>query len=457
MLNNSKIALLCLSLLGSQLVAQNNTKSIYSSYGVGVFQSQEVNGSKGMAGNSLGLLPGFIPNLSNPMSFGGKRSTDFNFGFEFNNRLQQNNSAQRTDWAGSVNHIGFSFPVLHRDYKTYSKDSLKKKRIYKVRYNTSVSLSPFTAMDYDYAIEGDTNTFGALISVGGSGALNSLRWNNAFQFLDTTLTFGVSVDYLFGTITENRLKNLLNDSSSIGYQESLEQRINGTRFGFGLTHTSTLNKKNSSNKNYQPMRQIISALYHLGTNLSSDAFLYTRRTEDFFRVKDTLRFDNVQGNISLPSTLRLGYGIQRGNLWTATLDYTNSALSNYSSSLDPSTMSNLVRYGVGFMLNPDRLINTAKKIKWHKAYLWSAGLFYQTGPFAVENQGNLESIDEYGISFGVGIPMKARFSPKVSYFHLSTQYSRRGNLNNGLIQEDIFRINLAVNLSDIWFKKFGYN
>ena len=42
----------------------------------------------------------------------------------------------------------------------------------KIRINTMLGLAPYTAMDYDYAIEGDTSTFESLLSVGGKGGLN---------------------------------------------------------------------------------------------------------------------------------------------------------------------------------------------------------------------------------------------------------------------------------------------
>ena len=94
------------------LNAQNNTKSIYSSYGVGVFQSQDANAFKGMAASSYGFRHGFKPNLANPLSIAGRERVDFNLGFEFNNRLQQTSAAQRTDLAGNVNHVSFAVQLI---------------------------------------------------------------------------------------------------------------------------------------------------------------------------------------------------------------------------------------------------------------------------------------------------------------------------------------------------------
>lgn len=446
--------------VGLSCLAQNNTKSIYSSYGLGILQSQEVNGTKGFAGSSLGLRAGFLANSGNPMSLGGRKNVDFNFGFELNNRLQQNSSSQRTDWAGNVNYVSLAFNVWHRNYtKTIAiNDSTKITRSRKVKYNMGFSLSPFTAMDYDYAIEGDSNTYKTLLSVGGTGAINSLRLNNALQLFDTTLTLGFSGEYLFGSINENSLKNLLSDSNSIGFQQSMDQRINGFRLGVGLSKTFTLNAKRvNEDKTIPRLSSTIGILYNRGSNLNSSAVVSTRRVEDFFRVKDTLSISEPKGKIQIPSTLRVGYGLQKGNLWALSLDYTNSTWSNYSNTLDPGSLTDLSRYSLGYILNPDRLRTATKDIEWYRKFMWSGGLFYQNGPFSVQNGSSLESINEYGISFGVGIPMKSRFSKRVSYFYLSTQYSQRGTTNNGLVKEDIFRVNFGLNLSDLWFQKRGYN
>jgi hypothetical protein len=460
MLNKYIIFTLFLFCFVYSSTAQNNTRSIYSSYGLGILQNQEVNGAKGFAGSSLGLKAGFMANTGNPMSLGGRKSTDFDFGFELNNRLQQNQSAQRTDWAGNVNYVSLAFNVWHKNINKTIKvnDSTTFTKVRKIRYNTGFSLSPYTAMDYDYAVEGDSNTFNTLVSVGGNGAISSLQWSNALQLFDTSLTLGFTGQYLFGSINENSLKNLLSDSNAIGYQQSIDQRINGFRLGLGLSKTFTLNaKKVGEDKTIPRLSQTIGILYHFGTNLNSNAIVSTRRVEDFFRVKDTLSISEPNGTINLPANLRIGYGIQKGNLWALSLDYTNSAWSKYRNSLDPGVLGDYSRYSLGFLLNPDRLKNATKDIEWYRKYLWSGGLFYQNGPFSVQNNNISESINEYGISFGVGIPMKSRFSSKVSYFYLSTQYSQRGTINNGLVKEDIFRINLGLNLSDLWFQKRGYN
>jgi len=466
---NKLIISLSFFAVASMLTAQNNTKSIYSSYGVGVFQIQDANAFKGMASSSYGFRHGFKPNLANPLSVAGRKRVDFDFGFEFNTRLQQTTTLQRTDIAGNVNHLSLSFNTWHFNKKKRYKNPLDTTKILtkdrKFRWNTMLGVAPYTAMDYDYAIEGDTGTFKTLLSVGGAGGLNSVYFNNAFQVLDTTISFGVSVQRLFGSVTESRLKNLLNDSNSIGYQQTIDQRITGMRYGFTAGYSGRLNLRPDTNKfgEKRPrsnMRHTLTAGYTLSSNLSSETDIILRSVQDFFTVKDTISQSSPKGMITLPSILRLGYGLEHDHKWAWSVDFQSSDLSLYKNTIDTSSMSKMTRLSTGFILNPERSLKLTESIAWYKKVEWSFGAFYQTGPFAVQNNNSLTSINEYGISFGVALPMKSRFNSKktvISYLYLSTQYSQRGTISDGLIKEDIFRVNLAFNLSDKWFSKRAYN
>lgn len=450
MLNKITIAL-CLLCSTNFLLAQNNTKSVYSSYGLGELQMQEGNGLKGLSGSSMGLIPGTFPSLGNPLGIAGRERVDFDFGFEFNNRLQQTNTAQRSDWAGNVNHVSLAYNVWHK--KFIMRDSSGKEiRKIPLKYNQMLGVAPYTAVDYNYAIEGDTNTYKSLLSVGGNGGINSIYWNHAIQVFDTTFSLGFSAQRLFGSITTSRLKNILSDSNSIGYQQTIDQRIKGNRFSLSAAHSA---KIDSGGK----FRQTISAQYTFSSNLTSNTNIMLRTVEDFFAVKDTISTSNPSGNITLPSAMRFGYGLQKENNWAVSLDFQLSDFTQFKNTLDSSQLLGMQRASIGFLLNPDRARTSNKKLEWYKKVEWSAGLFYQTGPYAVKINNDLTSVNEYGISFGVGLPMirRTKYGPTASYVYLSTQYSQRGNVTNGLIKEDIFRINLAMNLSDIWFKGFNYN
>jgi hypothetical protein len=80
---------------------------------------------------------------------------------------------------------------------------------------------------------------------------------------------------------------------------------------------------------------------------------------------------------------------------------------------------------------------------------------YRAG-FRTENTGlvvNGESIREFGISFGAGLPLGFDYSD----VNLGFEYGQRGTTNKNLIKEDFFSFSISLSLNDRWFKRRKYN
>jgi hypothetical protein len=61
-------------------------------------------------------------------------------------------------------------------------------------------------------------------------------------------------------------------------------------------------------------------------------------------------------------------------------------------------------------------------------------------------------IDEFGISFGIGLPIKRSRST----VNLSASIGRKGTIQDELIQENFIRFTLGVNIFENWFIKSKY-
>src|SRR5690606_14890358 len=78
------------------------------------------------------------------------------------------------------------------------------------------------------------------------------------------------------------------------------------------------------------------------------------------------------------------------------------------------------------------------------------------GGLRFENTGlniNDETINEFGISFGLGIPVGSMFTNA----NLGIEIGRRGTTNRNLIQENFINLQLSLSLNDRWFEKRKYN
>jgi hypothetical protein len=60
-----------------------------------------------------------------------------------------------------------------------------------------------------------------------------------------------------------------------------------------------------------------------------------------------------------------------------------------------------------------------------------------------------EQLKDYGISFGVGLPLRNTKSS----FNLTLEAGRRGTLENNLIRENYLFLSFSVTLHDFWFMK----
>jgi len=59
------------------------------------------------------------------------------------------------------------------------------------------------------------------------------------------------------------------------------------------------------------------------------------------------------------------------------------------------------------------------------------------------------SIDDFGISFGLGLPLGNR----LSNVNVGFEYGKKGTTSNGLLEENYFNFRLSLSLNDIWFRK----
>jgi hypothetical protein len=64
-----------------------------------------------------------------------------------------------------------------------------------------------------------------------------------------------------------------------------------------------------------------------------------------------------------------------------------------------------------------------------------------------------EDVNEFGISFGAGLPVGRLFSN----INIGFEFGRRGTTNNGLVQENFFNTFVSLSLNDRWFKKRYYD
>ena len=98
----------------------------------------------------------------------------------------------------------------------------------------------------------------------------------------------------------------------------------------------------------------------------------------------------------------------------------------------------------GFEYTPDRqaLRNYFKRVNYR------LGGYYKQSYLTINNQ----DLKDYGITFGLGIPLKYNKTK----FNVALQLGRRGTTDQNLIEENYAIINFNITFYDFWFIQQKY-
>ena len=369
--------------------AQDNTSSPYSYYGLGEIKFKGTQDSRAMGG--LNIVGDSIHlNLINPASYSKLKLTTFAVGGTSNfNKLKtdsDNEKAQRT----TLDYIAVGLPLG--------------------KFGVSFGLTPFSAVGYKNqdisAIDGEERT--RLFS--GEGTINRVFIGTSYS-INKSLSVGFDFSYNFGKLNSQAVEFLSEPAIQLGTREKNSSNIKGISANIGLLYNTPINTKTNlytsftfspeSKLNSDNSRNIATIIYNInGAELVAD--------EEDIDVNDT--------KLIVPTKL----------------------VNRFDDILDVD-FENSTKISVGGYYIP--------KYDSFSSYL--NRVVYRAG-FRYENTGlivNNESINDYGMNFGLGLPVGA------SSINLGFEFGKKGTTSNGLIEENYFNLSVGLSLNDIWFKK----
>jgi hypothetical protein len=148
--------------------------------------------------------------------------------------------------------------------------------------------------------------------------------------------------------------------------------------------------------------------------------------------------------------LSFGAGIGNPKSWFVGAEYTLQNTSSFSNPIfnnEISTFENASEIAIGGFYIPDYDAFSG----YFKRVVYRAGVNFANTGLVVKN----ESIKEFGISFGLGLPIGNR--SLFSNANLGLEIGRRGTTNNNLVQENFVNFNLSLSLNSRWFRQRKYN
>ncbi|MEC3908218.1 hypothetical protein VOI54_14405 [Tamlana sp. 2201CG12-4] len=429
-----KLVLVFIAIFAIQSYGQQATASPYSFYGIGSLNFKGTVENRSMGGLSI-YTDSIHVNLRNPASYAGEnlaiwgnesRPVKLAVGGSYKSTNLKSETSKGKASATALNYLAMSIPVGKLGF--------------------GFGLMPYTSVGYRLE---SLNGSGDLENrFTGEGGLNKVFLGAGYQ-LAKGLSIGVDLHYNFGNIQNSIVAFQYDDGIPIERQSRENNRsdLSGLSLNFGLTYKTKITERLElvSGLTYAPESIIDSNNERSISTIS----LNSSSGQEF--VINTIDVDLgalglVDTDLTLPSKLSFGLGIGQPRSWFLGAEYTTQKTSNFSnilySSVDTSYEDGSIISIGGFYIPQYNSFSS-----FLKRSVYRAGARFEKTGLNINN----ESINEFGISFGVGIPVgDARL---LSNANIGFEIGQRGTTNSKLIQENFINFQLSLSLNDRWFQK----
>ena len=392
--------------------AQENVSSPYSYYGIGLTNFKGTVVNRSMGGLSI-FADSIHMNLQNPASYGKLKLTNYAIGASHDRVKLESETASDNAKISSLDYLALGFPISDK-------------------VGIGIGVLPYTSVGYRIL---DANE-GSASLLNGRGGMNKV-FLSAGWAVTNDLSVGVDANYNFGNFQNSQSIN--REELQYGTTDVNRSDIKGFTVNFGVNYQKDLSEK---------LRLHISSTYAPAMDLDSENSRAIS-TVDFSsgtgRVIDLRELDLTQTQFEFPSRLSFGAGLGEQNKWFVGAEYSNIGSSSYEDSFsfrgDNGDYEDASQFALGGYYIP--------KYNSFSSYLervvYRAGFRYDETGLIVNN----ESINEFGMSFGLGLPVGTNFSN----INLGIELGQRGTKDSGLIKENFLRLSVGLSLNDKWFTK----
>ncbi|SDR88610.1 Long-chain fatty acid transport protein [Formosa sp. Hel1_31_208] len=431
-----KLLIVLVASFAIQAYAQEGTASPYSFYGIGSLKFKGTVENRSMGGLSI-YTDSVHVNLRNPAAYVGSnlklwnetnRPVKFSVGASHNSINLEANSGEAEVSSTTFDYIALSMPVG--------------------KFGFGFGLVPYTSVGYKLE---DTEEDVIQNRYTGEGGVNRAFFGFGYQ-ISPKLSAGIDFNYNFGNIQNSVVEFLYDEDGNIVQYQTRENNrsdLSGLNINVGLTYKTMLNEKLElqTGLTYSPKSNLSSV-----NERSFATIVINSLTGQEFVVNEVaadLEASNLdKTDLTLPSRLSFGAGIGAPRKWFVGAEYTLQNTSEFSNpivSIENANFVNASNVSVGGFYIPD--YNSFSS--YWKRVTYRAGFHFENTGLEVNN----ETINEFGMSFGVGLPVGNVFSNA----NVGFEFGRRGTINQNLIQENFINVNISLSLNDRWFEKRKYN
>ncbi|CAM1371922.1 hypothetical protein [Tenacibaculum xiamenense] len=416
-----------LTLGTTTIVAQRNSASPYSYFGIGENFDQLTVEQSSMGGIGVAMKDTYHLNFTNPAANADLRVTTYAIGGSLSFLTLKESNGSSSGKSTNLRYIALGLP-------------LGKKM------GLTVGLQPFSSVGY--GLLNSTYSGDDLLEISrftGSGGTNRL-YAGFGAYLFKGFSVGAEASFIFGNIENNIFNQKNNVSLGTKYEEELN--IRGGQFKFGAQYETELKNKLKFNTGATVVLES-----DLSATGSERLYSLTLSNTGIEQGRDTLYTRNISGNITMPYKAAFGVGLGKTDKWYVGINQEFRKAITTSNGINTAT--NGYQYESGRKLSMGGYyipkINSISSY-WDRV-TYRAGVRFEKLGVLVDGLGtgqNLTSIDDFGINIGIGLPL-----PKLlSNVNLGFEYGQRGTINNNLVKENYFNMKLSLSLNSLnWFIK----
>jgi hypothetical protein len=409
-----KIIVSACLLLSLVSFAQEGTASPYSYYGIGDVRFKGTVESRSMAGVAVEQDSVHI-NLENPASFSNLKFTTFTIGGTLNTVELKSDNKTATAKRTTLDYLAVGLPLG--------------------KWGVGFGLIPYSSVGYKIeSLSGDFNATNRRYD--GSGDLNRAFLGAGYK-ITPKFSVGADVQYNFGTIETSSLEFVT--GIPVGTREMNTSMLSGFNFNVGAMYQTKINKKLTlySGLNYtientlksKNTRNISTVIYNSGFD---------------FAVLDIVGEQKSNVDLLFPGKISVSAGIGESKKWLIGGKAAYQKTAAQANSYNESSNVGYGRYG-SLSLGGYYVPNYSSFSSYAKRIVYRGGLRYEKTGLVVKG----ESINDIGLSLGLGLPITG----SLSNVNIGFELGKRGTTNSNLVEENYAKISVGFSLNDKWFQQ----
>lgn len=417
--------------------AQKSTNSPYSFFGIGDNAQQNTVEELSAAGIGIATSDAFHISFANPANLANLKVTTYTFAGSSNYLTIKDGVNTENGLTSSASYFALGFPIGNKT-------------------GFSFGLMPKSSVGYELFLENrdvneDLMDFTYLKGTGGTNRVFAGVGYNIYKDLNV----GLEAEYVFGNIENQTLYQVrdvqlatkyLNTNNLSGFGLKLGANYKKKIYKEIILHSGiTASLENNLNTN---RKEYIYTLTNVGGNeIPRDYFMLVENDENIY--------DQYDSKITRPLKTSVGVGLGENEKWFAGVEYSFQDALQFNTGVLTNTKAvyqKSTKLSLGGYYTP----NYKSISSYWERVTYRAGLKFEQTGLMINNTANpnqFTGIDDFGITFGVGLPI----ANQLSNINLGFEVGKRGKTDVGLIQENYINIKISLSLNDKWFNKIKIN